>query len=356
MGVLGCAERYQAIIHYQGGSVAFYEIPQQQIVELTWQRTLDNTSVATVKLARQGMGVDCCAKIGELDAWGFELSLYRDGDLVWQGPLYDILEDPYNIYLEARDVIGYLDHRANEFAWSFVNIDVANVAFLIMDETFTVHDPNVFPYIDVQLTGTLIDWAVDAKSVYIGDELRDLAKIGFDFTTMGRSIIGRPERTASQYTTKAPVLTQSHFAGTLQIRRPGSETVTRATVIGDAITYTTADPPVDSFYGLVDVIEKADRVTDIAVITKMGDQLLADGYPTPTYIVLPPEARLLPSAPITVKQLMPSERIDVYLSEGFCRTVRQSFKLLQVNGRWISGGDQGSGGETISISLGQLPG
>lgn len=350
MNFLGCAQKYTAVIHHQGGAVPFYQIPSDQVAEITWQRILDDTSKASVRIKRADASAVCCQKVGELDCWGYELSIYRDGDLVWQGPIYDILEDPNDIFIEARDVIGFLDHRMNNIAYDASNVDLGIWFSIMVSDGFSLQDPNVMTWVSIEAgTGPTVIWNTPINTVYVGDEIRELAKAGYDFTTIGRRIIGRFEKNAEDYTDLAPVLTQDHFAGLLQIRKYGAGTVTRAHVIGDGVS-STVGLPVHPFYGVVDVIEHMDTQTDVNITALAAARLYNEGNPTPTFIVFPEEARLLPTAPITIPQLVCGERIDVFVNSGFCRDVRQAFKLLQVNGRWTT--DQG---ETIGISVGPLP-
>lgn len=348
---LGCAESYSARIHYQEGTVLYMDLPE--IIECRWSRLLDEASEAFVSVSQIGMSPDCCEELGKLDAWGFELSIYRDTDLVWQGPIYEVTYYANRVEIVARDVIAYLDRRLNETTFDYTPTgsgaqDVGFIFNALINNGLAPYDPNLLPFLTWETVGiTTQRKATLARSVVIGDELRDLSRIGLDFTTMGRAIVATKERIASAYVGTPIVLSEDDFFGELKIQVAGSETATWVTVLGDGAIGSSGGT--SSFYGRIQRLERAERIIDNSSAVAMSVAIRKESNPTPVYVVIPPDGRLAYEAPITVEQLVCGSRIDIY-TRSFCRNVSMSSKLTRVTGYWTA-----EAGEEIGISVKPLP-
>src|SRR5690606_35882417 len=132
---LGCAQDYEAVIHFQGGKQVHTRL--DAVTEITWGRKLDDYSEASVKLAKRQLSEQCWRKICGIwetreypdengvmrkwlhmvepgvEPWMHELSIYRDKGLVWQGPITEVIEIEKRdeIEINARDVLFWLDRR-----------------------------------------------------------------------------------------------------------------------------------------------------------------------------------------------------------------------------------------------------
>src|SRR5690606_35419641 len=106
---LGHAERYDAVIHMQGGRQRFTTV--EGATQITWGRKLDDFSEASVTVAKADADDACCGRLSQVHTWGHELSIYRDGVFVWQGPIVNKIESSTEFVFEARDVLAYLDRR-----------------------------------------------------------------------------------------------------------------------------------------------------------------------------------------------------------------------------------------------------
>jgi len=271
---------------------------------------------------------------------------------VWQGPVYDIKEYKDRIEITARDVIAYLDRRLNNIGFDFTPTgvgaaDVGTIFSSLVNNGLAADDPGILPYFTFELVGSLTQRKATVYQVVIGDELRDLARLNLDFTTMGRALIATKEKTASQYAGSPIVLTEDHFLGELEVNVAGSETATFAAVLGDGAIG--ASGSVNIFYGLIQRLVRAERVLDNPSAGLMAALIVDESNPTPVFVVIPQDGRLSYDAPVTIEQLVCGTRIDVYVG-SYCRKVSMAAKLTRVAVEWAP-----SVGESVGISLVPLP-
>lgn len=254
---LGCADNYTARVDWRGGARTFIDL-QDQLSSLKWERRLDATSEATVEIPKPLAGDECCRLLGFVRPWVHELTIFRDNELVWQGPIVTTRETRGLIILEAKDVTAWLDRRINfkPYARTSKGLDVVATARDYVRDAFgprsyistktvrgkpttkvkktIVSDPNILPFLRVYPGGSKAKRPrIRAKSAYIGSLIRELAKQGLDFTAVGRTIILRPE--VSRTTTpirKSYWLTDEHFTEPIEVYEDGWSIATRVEVLG----------------------------------------------------------------------------------------------------------------------------
>src|SRR5688572_2357922 len=123
---LGCAQSYTALVWYWDRSIGKirYYTELTGITSLSWERVLDEFSEARIRF-RPRLGDDCCGKLRPIvDAqgqllepgiwpWAMELAIYRDGELVWMGPIFSIDET-----VQPDESTDYIQITARDFlAW-----------------------------------------------------------------------------------------------------------------------------------------------------------------------------------------------------------------------------------------------
>ncbi len=373
---LGCATEYRAVIHWRGGAQQYLALERISAVE--WGRTINDISEASVTLAVADAGAECCEALGRVEPWVHELSIYRDGDLVWQGPVVRPRFRRDTVTVEAQDVSGWFDHVVNTFRVTYtsgtadargrmrapITYIAENHIRLNLQESSLSVPPDwcgVLPYIvrrDADLPRIKVekDGSSDVAvwTEYLGDILREWTKRGLTWTTVGRSLLlrGRPTSDTRATTT----LTLDHIEGDVEVVKDGalgatyafatsqqSQNITNGTTLGTGRTGTA--------YGRLDVLEKIQEedATD-ADLREAARNALAGRYPVPTSIQVPDAAQLTPDAPVTIRQLVPGERIDV-LAHSLCLPLAQGFALSDVAVSWSSQGGEGGGGEQVQIGL-----
>ncbi|MGW1840731.1 hypothetical protein ACWCQH_30430, partial [Streptomyces sp. NPDC002067] len=118
---LGCPERYTATIHWRGGARPVPGIAAlERLTTCTWSRTLRDTSDAQIVVQKADLQ-GCCDALGLVEPWVHELTIYRDRDLVWQGPITKITEQRATVTIDAQDVFAWLDKLVNTYRVRYVD-------------------------------------------------------------------------------------------------------------------------------------------------------------------------------------------------------------------------------------------
>lgn len=348
-GPLNAASRYDVIIHYQGGVHTYTRV--EGVAQLAWGRTLDDYSEASLTVAktRQAGGpepasADCCGLLGRVRTWGHEITIYRDGVFVWQGPVVEKSEFADRFEFSARDVFGYLDRRRNPRGYNWAEPDDQNpggwgpadpqiIVDTLLHDTLAEHDPNLLAHyhsgfpIGVGATYQ----AVTPRDSVIADGVRDMLDYGIDLFTVGRDLYSLPEGRARSNTPYR--LTEPDFLGDLEVREVGMDGATRATAVGSRATaeagttpantlppvgtYPTPPAGVDEFFGLVERGINARSATTQGAVDNLAHKLWEYAYPPPVTVITPTSTQLSPNAPVGIQDLVPARRFIVAV-ESYC--------------------------------------
>lgn len=376
-GVLGCASEYTARIHWRGGARPFPLQVMDQLADVTWSRTLNDVSEATVTLAEL-CGPDVLGEGGEMEdlhPWVHELTIYRDGDLVWQGPVIEVRGLADAVIIRAVDVFEWLDQLANTFRISYygdeadprgrragtilyiaynhirLNLNESSLSVPpdypgIMDY-LTTRDVVGAPVISVEKDGST-DTGVWTE--YLGTILREWTKRGLNWTTVGRRLVLQyaPDRTVLP----TARLSFDDFNNNMEIIRDGAQVATYALAttkrennVSEGTTVGTGR--VGTAYGRIDrIVNINDENVSDAELLEAAREELRGRYPAPLEIVAGRgSSELSPEAPITIDELVPGTRVDV---EGDFRfRVSAGFTVTDVEVSWSSGRE--------SVSVGLVP-
>lgn len=294
--------------------------------QLDWDRRLNQVSEATVQVPSS-----CCGKLGEVWPWRHELSVSRDGDEVWTGPVETIANCATGgIVVKAKDMLGWLEHRVihNDHDWTALpGIGAVPAAAELIEDGFAPDDPDVLKYM-VQLGGVGVVGGRSylANSKYVIDALTDLAKGSLDFTTIGRRIVLMPAGYALGQTA---LLTCEHFAGDVCTSVDGAATATRAVVTGNGVTGTAGG--VDPYFGLLERLVDDQRIGRQSTADGQAAGLLLGVNPPPV-LVQPPQGGngLAPDSPVCLADLVPGVTVPVSVN-CTCRTALQDMRLNQLS-------------------------
>lgn len=360
---LGCAQTYTARLHWRGGALPFQSSAMDRLTEVTWNRTINDVAEASVTVLKGSVSEECCRALGECEPWVHELTLYRDGELVWQGPIVRTVSRRDSIVIQAQDVTGWFDRIVNTWrvtykasaadsagrrAGPITRIAHNHIRLNLMESALSEPDfAGIMEYMVVRHTGLpTIKVEKDGSSntavwtAYLGDMLREWAKRGLTWTTVGRSVILRGRPTSA---TRAQArLTMDDFVGDIEVIKDG----TQGAVYGFATTQQQDDVSlgktvglgkVKTAYGRLDVLVSVDEEEAVdADLRQAAKDAVAGRYPIPVSISVPDGSALAATAPVTLHQLVPGERFDV-LAETFCQPVLQGFVLTDVEGSWQNG-------------------
>lgn len=388
---IGCPTLYRARIHWRGGALQLPLQSTNQLVECTWARTLNDTSEATATFSRDVFD-DCCAEFTDVHPWVHELTIYRElpgapPEIVWQGPIQRVRVQREQIIIEASDVFAWLDRLVNTWRMYYVTASAdavgrrrgtvtyiaQNIIRLNMIES-SLSEPDdyagMYSYIRTRSEGlSTIQWRKDGYTVddttdpptvkdprriwteFVGEILRELAKSGLRWTTVGRTLYLRSQSSALSL----PIarLTLDDFSGDTEIIRDGTEAATRSfattqrgeDLAGKTVSAGRVETPYGRLDRIVNVQEDDPAETQMR---RIATNDLAGRYPAPMAISMPGTAQLTPEAQITLRKLVPGERIDV-LGDS-CFLISQGFLLSDVAASWND-----TSGEKLSVGLTTLP-
>lgn len=371
MASLGCAQEYRAIIHWRGGAMPFTSPAVASLASVRWTRTINDISEATITIAKVSAGTECCGLLGKIEPYVHELTIYRDSELVWQGPVLRVTENRSTVTIEARDVVEWLGRTVNttllrylstnpadpkhvgpiqEIAESIIRENLEDGLFASepdwphMLDYIVRDDDTVVARFEKDGTSNSEVWLVPILQV-LDDEL---VPRGLEYTTVGRALVlGRPQTTGDKAQAR---LTLDHFAGDVEIIRDGTNAATLVWVTNQQDQELTGSQfgvsgVVSPYYGRLDTLIR----TSAEGLSAYDLWQIARGSypgrnPVPTSLRVPNGSRLAVSAPVTMRQLVAGVRIDV-AAPGMCMSVSQPYRLSDVEVEW------GDGGEDVGISL-----
>lgn len=392
--MLGCAENYRAKVFRWDrtnnpvpGLRFVTDLPR--LSQVSWERVESDMSDASVTFAPTG-DQDCCGNLaprwnpqGELiqtGVWPYahELALYRDGerDPLWMGPIVPLSEEVQpdgtteQITIKARDILHYTDVRlTHEDMWyqdaapeapiAWGRADSGNVARWLVDRATDLDDPGLRDSVHITPTGVLIQRTGRAREFYIGEELRDLARSGLVFYTVGRAAYmhGDWQPNVGQNLKR---LTHKDFLGSNTILVDAVHAATAVSVVGAVpagTTDTTNTEPVktyaggvDPFFGLIERLQRAENITDQTTLDEIARRVVGYGNPPPTILTVDNGAVLSPDAPVSIHDLVPTRWFQLE-ARGTCRTVQRPMKLSHVKVDWAAGTGGAGGTERVQVAF-----
>src|SRR5699024_5603558 len=137
-------------------------------------------------------------------------------------------------------------------------------------------------------------------------------------------------------------ITDRDFDGELAVEKDGTDMVTDALVTGKGVTgiYTAGVTP----YGMLQAIEKDDGAVRESECERAAQRLVEDLQQAPRSIEVSGSSRLLPSAPVSLEELIPGVRVPV-ASRQTGITVGSTMQLTKLDV------DVSDSGETVKITL-----
>ncbi|MGW6414363.1 hypothetical protein [Streptomyces sp. NPDC055055] len=360
MSELGCAQEYKVVIHWLGGARPFTAPGAVSLTSVTWNRTVNDTSEATIVINKGTAGTSCCADLGRIEPWVHELSVYRNGELVWQGPIIRVTENATRFLVEAWDVTAWLARCVNTTLLRYLSTNpsdprhvgpVQEIAETIIRANLegglyapSPDWPRMLPYIvrDDDTTVTRFEkdgsdnnsvWQVPILTI-MNDEL---VPRGLEYTTVGRALVlGRSQTTSDKAQAR---LSLDSFAGDVEIVRDGTAGTTLVWVTNQNDQEISGaqfgvSGVISGVYGRLDLLV---RSTAEGLSAYDLWQIARASYngrnPMPTSLKIPDGAGLSPRAPVTIHQLVPGVRIDV-AADGMCMGLTQPYRLSDLDVEW----------------------
>jgi len=366
MATLGCAGTYTSLVTYRGGGRPLGEL--DGVTSVAWDRKMNAPGAATVTLAQGPVSTQCCRLLNTLaqdEAQGaYELSIYRDSDEVWCGPITTLTEtvgpSTQQVQLTALDVCEYLDRHQLQAGYNLTG-DVVDIAATVIGADLATDDPGIGLGMVVTEAGVRASRAAARASNSILAELTALVASGLRFTTVVRSLyLGGMNGAAFG----APInLSVSDIAGNVTM-------VHDATVYANTVYGTSGNaaagvaagqvPPDDPQLVVLGAPEDTDwrgrieaSVSSTAGANGTSSVLAAAqavyfGARKPRVLRVADGAQLSPGATVAVSDLICGSVVRIAGSGYFCTFVPEDLQLVRVSG------SHDANGEKIGISLGPV--
>jgi hypothetical protein len=320
---IGCPNSYDVYILDRSGTIP---LRQLSFTACSWERVTDDISKARVKLDLAN-NPGCCAEIEGLVRYGYEIGIYRDSVIVWQGPVVDLTYDGWDIEISAEDKMGWLKVRP---IWEQLDYpDPGEEASIVFNDVITnaMSRDNV-PGLVANATATgvrVIRTFVPNPPQIAFDAVQELSRTAVDYTMVG------PNMTAGSFVVPAPpiaYITDQALVGLPSVEFLGSNFATQWFVTGDPEqdllgTYGGIDPDV----GLVVRIAQEDDIKDQASL----DQNAKSRYELSSgLLVSGVDLTLDPAAPIPVELICPGQTWDLRLTDS-CVPLVGRFRLKTIS-------------------------
>lgn len=372
---LGCASEYTATVHWRGGQRVYTYI--DKVESLRWSRERRGISEATVTVAASGVGPGCMARLLETYEWVHEITLYRDGRAVWQGPVWlrDVTvagNQPIRVQLTAKDVLGYASRRLLQQTRKLENTDLSQMGVAALESAFATRDPNILPHVVARPCGRTGARTIRAYSRYAADELSEIGGEGVEWTCVGRTVFFDAPATAT--TTPQGAITGEHLMGDVHVVSSGEDYASRVFAAPQAqdgvwqhLEGVGGHSPV---YGLVDYVVQTSHSYNLdengawqssgedgltraqtEAALRRAAQARHTQMSRPSLVVRPADNSQLDAAtPISMDRLIPGVRIDLAVGTQPPLTVQAAMRLIRLTVDW------GPAGERVQVSLAQIGG
>lgn len=343
MASIGCGEWVVAIVG-RGGSPTRLEA---SFSDLSLTRNINTSGSASVSVPNTGTpGTLCCDVFENAEPWRDELILYRDNDLVYAGPLITVSASPSGGQLQSQDLFHWAEQRfIGDFHGDGDVADLFRAIFL------NALEPDDSPNITINTRQTGINGTRDFKAVEFhraADALRELARTGLDFTTIGRTVLAGG---LEVFADTSALLLHDDGVMSAEVVREGSNLATDVAVFG-AAPRAGMDPvggratTGTERYGLIQRSYTELLVKDRPSADANADARLQAMQPAPLRV----KATLSQDAPFEFNDLLCGRRIDTRLGEAAgCIEVIDLLRLTQV-GVSVSNADSGVK-EDVGIDL-----
>jgi len=329
--MLGNGE-YAVTLSEWGGRI-IWQSTDTRLRSLSWGREARNTSQAEMSAVMDAEVAN------RLEPWVHLLTIYRDGILVWHGPVTTISWTGGQATIEAADGSVMFSRRRIASNREWRQHDATQVMRTMVEDAVGFMDPaGLVEAIDTVESRLWVTSSYVAAESTLDAAVNDLEKQGLMWTvSAGRLLIGPvgAQRTTQQFTDR-------HFDGKVTIVKDGTEMVTDALVTGKGVwgVYTAGPTP----YGMLQSIEKADGAVREQDCIDQARRIVLDSQAAPRRIVISGNSRLLPSAPVTIEELIPGVHIPIASAQtGVLVGSTMQLKKLDV--------DVDKGGEKVKITL-----
>lgn len=292
------------------------------LASISYSRRLSDISDCRIELAAE-QDDRCMSRLSNLRAWRYEVSVFRDSDEVWVGPLVEPTYVYDGMSLGARDLFNWFERRVHPVDRALTADLSAIFAQYMTDAMLNDSSPNItFNINPIGVTGTRAVQALQYPRV--ADSLRELSRSGVDFTTIGREVSVFPE------VADDPILNLTEDIFEVDsVRLAGLDMGNQITILGAQPAGVTT--PLVGQAGGVDVplvqqVYTDPTILDIPSATSAAEKRWVLLHEAPVSVT----GRLLENASIDFNSLIPGKRMRLRQQVGF-RTFDEVLRLTAVD-------------------------
>jgi len=304
---LSTGEDQKVYITTAGGGQKLYEA---EVIDGCFTRTIDATSQAWVRLK---VSDRCCGDIQYTQVWRTDLEWYRDGVLVWAGPIRQVNYQDDEIQILATDVSSWWDVRfMNDFSGRG---DVAGL-FASVIEQGTQGNPIPGMTVissSVGRNGEVI--VLEEQDVTIASVIQELADSDIDWTVVGRNVfVYNPDLTSGVNTPTITLASECWDSPPKIVQRGDSEFATELIAYGGDGSRVKVSSPniIIEQYGLVQRTIEFRFIQDPEQLARAAESALAV-LSQPFYIDETTSASLLPKKACPFDQLLPGLLVNAQI-------------------------------------------
>lgn len=352
---LGCASTYTVALHWQGGDRVFTYL--DKVVSVGWGRERSSVSTCTVELSKPEVGAACLEKLAQVWPWVHEVTVYRDGQAVWQGPVVRYpKETRTSITITAKDVARWLGVRLLRQNRKLQGADLADIGRAAIGSALAVRDPNILAHVVARPTGEVADRTIRAYSRTGADELDEIAGQGLDWTAVGRTLYLAPP--ATDQTPPQAQLRSLDLLGDVEVEANGEEYASLVYAAPQAQEgvwqHVEGVGGASPYFGLVEYVVQTSipwQRDDNGDFQPSGQDGMGEAETNkalrraarqrheqvsrpPIAVRCPDQAQLSPEAPVSLERLVPGARIDLVLGGEFIWRVSRPMRLGRVDVDW----------------------
>lgn len=316
---------------------AVWQSTSQSLHSVAWERQHSDTSVAKLQITASPWVVS------QLEPWKHIVSIYANDELVWYGPLYQLKARRDGVELVAHDPSVWWPRRRVAQGRSYLNQDATMVMRDLVTDAMSVDDPcRTVTFMVTESAGVWVTKDTEPAIRTVQDEVGDLESAGLVWTfSAGRLLVGP---VASGWAVNT--LTDDHWNADVAVVKDGAETVTDMLIQGKGVYGYHIDS--DQDVGLLQGLEKADSLVRAAECESLGRRRVEEAkFPT-RRLELGGSARLLPSAPVTIQELVPGALVPVSSSQtGVVVSAIMAIKSVSV--------EEDGQGSSVQVTLMERP-
>jgi len=357
------------MIYDRGGKRRLWQLVDVSAVR--WSRQLDKQGTADLTITGEACR-DQADVLGLIEPRRHELVLFRNGQRVWEGPIVQVGWFRDRATILAHDITEYIRYTALTRDWpneagggpplmtdrvrEILTYELTtpydmttNTATVTVPRWENIDPPaNILPFLDVRDGDVLTTSITEHFEMTALEHLKNLARGGLDWTTVGRQLliwdsaypIGRTR-----------TLTDNDFSGDIEVFASGSDHYSIAHVVAEPpaaepdpdnpdaepeelpLVVGSAGAPHD-FYGVWTAIEITENEEGTTAPTQFelngqAGRKLVGRTPVPLEIRVPSGASLIPSFDLTVADLVPGVEMPVLATLNL-RKVSQLQRLQSV--------------------------